>query len=665
MSVPARDTNDATWYILRYPEDFAPRVPAPGDPSPPRLDSTLHYDAARGVLELVPGSPEEDSEPPPAAAVDLDGNVYRVRDGGLIVVRCDDSEAAVLCDPAVLAGPRGMALDARGLLYVADARAQRVVVLDPADGSVRAILHGGLVEPVDVAVDLSGRVYVADRGGAQIRIWDAAFRPRGSFRPASPDGFPPSPRPIAVMVDGDGAVLVADARHPRLLRFTPSGLYLGDVVVTSAASEAVEASLPAAVLRQLLGRGGVRPRLGACGPCAPSNDARRALADLHRAVRLLALRLARSFAPQGTFISAALDAGLPGTTWHTADVEADLPAGTSLTVETATAERREGFDPAAATWSAPTAPTGGPAPFTAEVLDQLVQSPPGRFLWARVRLFSDGLATPSLRALTIRYPRVSYLDLLPRVYRRDPEGSLFLERYLALFERTLTGLEDRYERFGRELDPAAAPPDVLSWLACLVDLALDPNWPVERRRALVTSAIDLYRRRGTPEGIARYVEIYTGTRPVIVETFLARSATPSILGRSGALLGCALQLAPAGGRTPADALRRARAHRFSVHVFVDDECDEAVTLAVVDRIVAASKPAHTIHRLVAVRPGVLVGASAVGIDCMVGGPPLSRPAPLTGAPLPGGPPAPDRILGHGIVRDRRAVDRGPFPQVLS
>ena len=56
-------------------------------------------------------------------------------------------------------------------------------------------------------------------------------------------------------------------------------------------------------------------------------------------------------------------------------------------------------------------------PFTAEA-DRLVQSPPARFLWARVRL-RPGLATPSLRALTIRYRR-ELPDLLPRVCRRDP-----------------------------------------------------------------------------------------------------------------------------------------------------------------------------------------------------------------------------------------------------
>jgi phage tail-like protein len=663
--MPARDANDATWYVLRYPEDFRPRVAGPGDPSPPRLEPTLHYDEGRGVLELVPGSPEDESEPAPGVVVDIDGDVYRVvREGELVVVHCDGSEEPVACDPGVMAGPRGLALDGRGLLYLADARARRIVVLDPGDGTVRALLHGDLEEPVDVAVDLSGRVYAADRAGRAVRVWDAAFRSLGKFVPRSPDGFPAVPRPIAVTVDDDGAVLVADARHPRLLRFAPGGTYLGDVVVAAPAADDAEAAIPLAALRRVYGDQGARFVAGVCGPCAPANDGRRALVAAHRAIRLLALRLARSFAREGTFVSAALDGGLPGTTWHKVEVDADVPAGTSLTVETATAEQRQAFDPATASWAAPLGPAGAPAPFTTEVPDQLVQSPPGRWLWARVRLRSGGLATPALRALTIRYPRVSYLDLLPRVYRRDPDGTRFLERYLALFERILTGLEDRYERFGRELDPAAAPPDVLAWLACLIDLVLDPTWRLDRRRALVMSAMDLYRRRGTPEGLRRYVEVYTGTRPVIVEAFLAGSAVPSVLGRSGAALGCELQLAPARGLPPAAALRRARAHRFSVYVYLDNDCEEAAVLAVVDRIVTVNKPAHTIHELVAVRPGAQVGMAAVGIDFLVGGQP-ARPSPLPGCPIPGEPPA-ERILGRRVIlTDRRPAYVRPILPVLS
>ena len=67
---------------------------------------------------------------------------------------------------------------------------------------------------------------------------------------------------------------------------------------------------------------------------------------------------------------------------------------------------------------------------------------------------------------------------------------------------------------------------MIDWLACLVDLVFDPSWPLERRRALVAEAMALYRTRGTVRGLERYIEIYTGMRPVILEGFLTRSAGP-------------------------------------------------------------------------------------------------------------------------------------------
>jgi hypothetical protein len=59
--MPARDANNATWYMLRYATDFAPRTAAPGDSAPPQFvpasAPTLVYDSSRNVLELLPVKP--------------------------------------------------------------------------------------------------------------------------------------------------------------------------------------------------------------------------------------------------------------------------------------------------------------------------------------------------------------------------------------------------------------------------------------------------------------------------------------------------------------------------------------------------------------------------------------------------------------------------------
>ena len=85
------------------------------------------------------------------------------------------------------------------------------------------------------------------------------------------------------------------------------------------------------------------------------------------------------------------------------------------------------------------------------------------------------------------------------------------------------------------------PRDVIDWLGALIDLAFDPSWSVERRRALVVEAMSLFQMRGTIAGIERYVEILHG---------VARSSSrvgwsdrrAHLFGRPGSVLGCGLPI---------------------------------------------------------------------------------------------------------------------------
>src|SRR5262249_38042439 len=131
--MPAHDANNATWYVLRYAEDFPagtdPTAPF-ADPSHPYLEPSLLYDERRGFLGWQPEASDFAADPPAGIAVDVDGDIYLVDDcGRLVVVRCDGSRAPLPCETAVLAQPAGLALDRRGYLYVADPAAHRVVVL--------------------------------------------------------------------------------------------------------------------------------------------------------------------------------------------------------------------------------------------------------------------------------------------------------------------------------------------------------------------------------------------------------------------------------------------------------------------------------------------------------------------------------------------------------
>jgi phage tail-like protein len=106
-----------------------------------------------------------------------------------------------------------------------------------------------------------------------------------------------------------------------------------------------------------------------------------------------------------------------------------------------------------------------------------------------------------------------YLRYLPALYESDE----LMGRFLMLFESFWAPIEEQICNLPLYLDPMMTPPEFLPWLASWLNLALDQRLPEERQRWLVRSAVRLYRKRGTREGLQEYLEIYTGERPEIIE----------------------------------------------------------------------------------------------------------------------------------------------------
>ena len=106
-----------------------------------------------------------------------------------------------------------------------------------------------------------------------------------------------------------------------------------------------------------------------------------------------------------------------------------------------------------------------------------------------------------------------YLQYLPAIYSEDE----FMGRFLKIFESILTPVEQTVGQIPLYFDPKLAPEEFLPWLAFWLDLVLDREWPVAKRRRLISYATQLYQWRGTRRGLETYIEIYTGVRPVITE----------------------------------------------------------------------------------------------------------------------------------------------------
>jgi phage tail-like protein len=227
---------------------------------------------------------------------------------------------------------------------------------------------------------------------------------------------------------------------------------------------------------------------------------------------------------QGQLLTEALDSGMPRCRWHRIRLDADVPPHSSIEVAVAALEEvpasAQGDASQNPAWS--TFPAGAPHPLDWTVLppgatDALIDQPPGRYLYVRLRFTGDGLATPVVRRVRLDFPRVTSLEHLPEVYRENPQAEDFTERFLSLFDSSIADLDRVIERYPALLDPAGVPQQLLPWLAGFFDIALDPTWDEARRRNILQKAPDIYRWRGTPEGLRSAVSAVFDVTPAIEE----------------------------------------------------------------------------------------------------------------------------------------------------
>ncbi len=169
--------------------------------------------------------------------------------------------------------------------------------------------------------------------------------------------------------------------------------------------------------------------------------------------------------------------------------------------------------------------------------------------------------------------RSAYLDYLPGIYSQGD----FMGRFLMIFETVLGPIEGVLDNISHYFDAGTAPEELLPWLASWVNLALDETWPLERRRELVGSAVELFRDRGTRRGMRDYLRVYSGVEPKITEDYGGISLAGHARLGLNTVLGAG------------------RPHTFNVTLELADP--DSVNVEQLKAIIEAEKPAHSGYTL--------------------------------------------------------------------
>jgi uncharacterized protein (TIGR03437 family) len=196
---------------------------------------------------------------PTSIAVDSSGNIFvadannvairKISTSGIITTVAGNGQGGFAGDggaanKAQLGLPTGVTVDASGNLYIADSSNQRIRMVTASTGIITTIAGTGTAgfsgdgaaaaaalfsNPVAVAVDASGAVYVADGDNNRIRRFTigGAIATFAGTTTSVGDGGPSTQArlddPSSVAVDSSGNLYIADPGANRVRKVTPSG----------------------------------------------------------------------------------------------------------------------------------------------------------------------------------------------------------------------------------------------------------------------------------------------------------------------------------------------------------------------------------------------------------------------------------------------------------
>jgi phage tail-like protein len=234
------------------------------------------------------------------------------------------------------------------------------------------------------------------------------------------------------------------------------------------------------------------------------------------------------FQPSASFCSAALDGKEPDCVWHRLFLDAHIPPGAEIKIESRAANSTTTLE--AAPWEAEPplylrhkgSEIPYHRPFDQEYAQQegvgtwetLFQNARGRYLQLRVTLRGTGRTTPIVHALRAYYPRFSYLrEYLPAVYGLDAVSASFMERFLANAEGILSTTEGRIAQAQTMFDVDTIHAEYLEWLGSWFGVSLDAAWDERRRRLFLSHAMEMFNQRGTVPGLIRAIRLATDPCP--------------------------------------------------------------------------------------------------------------------------------------------------------
>jgi phage tail-like protein len=122
------------------------------------------------------------------------------------------------------------------------------------------------------------------------------------------------------------------------------------------------------------------------------------------------------------------------------------------------------------------------------------------------------------RLIKVEIATRPWINYLPGIYQdADEENADFLRRFLLISAHLTSGVEENLEFVHELFDPRITNAKWLPWLASWLAMPLLEGWSEEKRREIIRRTPELYRKRGTAEGLKLALRLFADVKAEIHE----------------------------------------------------------------------------------------------------------------------------------------------------
>ena len=240
----------------------------------------------------------------------------------------------------------------------------------------------------------------------------------------------------------------------------------------------------------------------------------------------------------GVYISGAFDSGQLETVWHRLRIDMQIPGGAAVNIRMYASDDTQILVP----------DTEGGGKVKADINeylknknidinrkidlldyigskkysnvdDMLLFNLKGQYLWLCLEVINYEKERVKIKSVKIEFPRVSFVDYLPEIYKEEEKEDSFLPRYLGIFQSIYVDLEDRIDNTPIQFDTEKTNKEFLNWIADWLSVKNASIWGEKKLRTLIKESVSIYKMKGTKTSISKIVKEYTGVEPIIVEQF--------------------------------------------------------------------------------------------------------------------------------------------------